>query len=307
MHMTRSIFAAAVLAAACVAFIPGESQAIGGRRHSCGEVAPTPCCGSPAPCAAAPCETVAPAPAPVQYVEQTVTKYKQEMITKDVTELVARTVTKEVPYKYTVSIPVVTPTKKMVTVMQAVNKEVAYSYTVMVPKTVQRKVMQTTYQCVPEVVTRQVPVCRTVQVPCVDACGNCTYVCQRVTEMQTVSCTVMRRVPVTQEVVVNQTICEPVVQQGKRTVCELVPVNQEVTVNVCSYRTEEREAKRTVCEVVTEKVTRKVQFCQLTPYTEVVRVPVSTACAPATSCCEPAASGHHARRGLFRRGSSGCN
>jgi hypothetical protein len=291
-----------IVALAGVALFAGESQANHRRRQSCCEIAPT--------CCAAPCAPVAaaPAPAPVQYVEQKVTRYKQEMVTKEITELVCKTITKEVPYKYTVQIPVVTPTKQVVTVCKTVQKEVPYTFTVLVPKTVQQKVMQTTYTCVTEVVQKQVPVCRTVRVPCVDACGNCTYVCQRVTEMQVVNCNVVKRVPTTQEVVVNRTICEPVQKQGTRIVCELVNVQQEVTVNVCTFKTEEREGKRLVCEVVTEKVNRKVQVCQLTPYTETIRVPVAAPCAT-TCCCEPAcSSGHgHARRGLFQRRSSCCN
>jgi hypothetical protein len=284
-----------IAALAGVALIASESQAHG-RRHSCCEIAPT-CCASP-------CAPVAVAPAPVKTVEQKVTRYKQEMVTKEITELVCKTITKEVPYKYTVCTPVVTPTKQVVTVCKTVQKEVPCTYTVMVPKTVQKKVMQTTYTCVTEVVQKQVPVCRTVRVPCVDACGNCTYVCQRVTEMQVVNCNVVKRVPVTKEVVVNCTICEPVQKEGKRIVCELVNVQQEVTVNVCSFKNEVKEGKRLVCEVVTEKVTRKVQVCQLTPYTETIQVPVAAPCAT-TSCCEPACG--HERRGLFHRRSSCCN
>jgi hypothetical protein len=232
------------------------------------------------------------------------------MVTKDVVELVCKTITKEVPYQYNVCVPVVTPTKQLVNVCKTVTKEVPYTYTVMVPRTVQEKVMCTTYKCVTEVVTKQVPVCRTVRVPCVDECGRCTYVCQRVTEMQTVCCNVVKRVPVQTEMVVNRTVCDAVQKPGTRTVCEVVMVQQEVTVNVCSYKTEVKTGTRTVCEVVTEKVARKVQVCQVTPYTETVRVPVAVPCA-STSCCEPAcgSSGHgHARRGLFRRAScSSCN
>jgi hypothetical protein len=123
--------------------------------------------------------------------------------------------------------------------------------------------------------------------------------------MQTVSCNVVRRVPVQTAQLVNRTICEPVVQKGTRMVCELVTVQQEVTVNVCSYKTEVKTGTRLVCEVVTEKVARKVQVCQVTPYTETVRVPVAVPCAT-TSCsegCGEAACGGHARRGLFHRGS----
>ncbi len=312
--MKRSVLTMAALALTSIALLPGAGDACGRRKASCCEVAPP--CGA-APCAAAPCAPVvaqapAPVPAPVQYRDVVVTKYKQEMIQKDVVELVCRTVTKEVPFQYTVSVPVITPTKQTVNVCKMVAKQVPYNYTVMVPKVVQEKVMCTTYQCVSEVVTRQVPVCKTVRVPSVDACGNCTYVCQRVTEMQTVCSTVVRRVPVTKEVVVNRTICEAVVQSGTRTVNEVVMVPQEVMVNVCTYKTEVKQGTRQVCEVVTEKVARKVQVCQMTPYTETVRVPVAVPVAApceTTSCCEPACGnsgrGHgHARRGLFRKG--GC-
>jgi hypothetical protein len=306
--MKHSVLTTAVIVAlAGSALLPGTSEAFGRRKASCGQIAP-PC--SAAPCGA-PCAPVVaaplPAPAPVQYQSVTVTKYKQVMVEKQITELVCRTVTKEVSFKYNVSVPVVTPTKQLVNVCKTVTREVPVTYTVMVPKVVQQTVLCTTYQCVPQVVTRQVPVCRTVRVPCVDACGNCTYTCQRVTEMQTVSCTVMRTVPVQKQVVVNRTICQPVTQTGTKLVCDVVNVQQEVMVNVCSYRTEVREGKRLVCELVTDKVIRKVQVCQVTPYTEVVQVPVAAPCA-SSSCYQPAASGGghgHGRRGMFRK--SCCN
>jgi hypothetical protein len=287
--MKRSVLTTAALTAlVCLALVAADSQACG-RRTSCCEI--KTCCATVA--------TTAPmAPARVETVEVKVTKYKQEMVTKEITEVVCRVVQKEVPYRYTVQVPVVTPTRQVVTVCKTVTREVPYKYTVLVPRTVQEKAMCVTYTCVTEAVTRTVPVCRTVRVPCVDACGNCTYVCQRVTEMQTVTCNVVKRVPVTKEVMVTRTICEPVVKDGKKLVCELVRENQEVTVNVCSYRAEVREGKRMVCEVVSEKVTRKVQVCQLTPYTETIRVPVAAPCS--TSCGEPACG--HARRSLFRRG-----
>jgi hypothetical protein len=294
--MKRSVLTMLAIAAlAGIALLPGTSEAFGRRKASCCEIAP-PCCA--APCA----PVVAAKPAPVEYRDVKVTKYKQEMVTKDVVELVCKTVMKEVPYKYTVCTPVITPTKKLVNVCKTVTKEVPGTYTIMVPRTVQEKVTCMTYQCTTEVVTKQMPVCRTVCVPCVDACGNCTYVRRSVTEMQTVTCNVVKRVPVTKEMIVNKTICEPVQKTGTRTVCEVVTVQQEVTVNVCTYKTEVKEAKRLVCEVVTEKVARKVQVCQMTPYTETVRVPVAAPCAT-TSCCEPACGGR-AHRSLFRRG--GC-
>jgi len=314
--MKRSVLTMVAIAAlAGVALLPATSEAFGRRKASCCEIAP-PCGGSPcgaSPCAAAPCAPVAaPAPAPVQYREVQVTKYRQEMVAKDVVELICKTITKQVPYTYNVCTPVVTPTKKLVNVCKTVTKEVPTTYTVMVPRTVQEKVMCTTYQCVTDVVTKQVPVCHTVRVPSVDACGNCTYVCQRVTEMQTVSCNVVRRVPVQTERLVNRTVCEAVQQKGTRLVCEVVTVQQEVTVNVCSYKTEVMTGKRLVCEVVTEKVLRKVQVCQVTPYTETVRVPVAVPCATTScnegcgqaACGETACGGGHARRGLFHRASS---
>lgn len=300
--MKRSVLTMVAIAAlAGVALLPATSEAFGRRKASCCEIAPP--CGA-APCAAPCAPVVAPAPAPVQYRDVTVTKYKQVMVEKQIVELVCKTITKEVPYTYNVCTPVVTPTKKLVNVCKIVTKEVPYTYTVMVPRTVQEKVLCTTYQCITEVVTKQVPVCKIVRVPCVDACGNCTYVCQRVTEMQTVSCNVVKRVPVQTERIVNKTICEPVLQKGTKMVCEYVTVQQEVTVNVCTYKTDVVTAKRLVCEVVTEKVARKVQVCQVTPYTETIRVPVEVPCAT-TSCSEGCAepAGHHVRRGLFHRGS----
>jgi hypothetical protein len=336
------------LAALAVAMLPGESQAFGRRKTCCNDIAP-PCC-APAPCGA----PAVVAPAPVKYVAQTVTKYKQEIIEKDVVSTVhklvqreekfkytvnvpvtvaekrlvtyCKIVQKEVPYTYNVCVPVVTPEKRLVTYCKIVEKQVPYTYTVMVPSTVQKTVKQTFYHCVPEVVTHTVPVCSIVRVPVVDACGCCTYVCQRVTEMKTVSCTVMKQVATVKDVVINEVICTPVkkdgvkivcepvtyqqevtvnvctykmeAKTGVRMVCEPVTYQQEVTVNVCSYKTEERVGTRIVCDTVAEKVTHKVKYCVSTPYTEVIQVPVHET---SVSCCAPSCEPYCGHHGLFRR------
>jgi hypothetical protein len=81
-----------------------------------------------------------------------------------------------------------------------------------------------------------VPCCRMVWTQSSDCCGCCRSFCQPVVEWQTVTRTVMRQVPQTQEVTVN--VCSYQQQQrtGMRVVQEMVPQTQEVTVNVCSYQ-----------------------------------------------------------------------
>jgi hypothetical protein len=283
--MKRLVLTAAVVSTLLVGMTPGRSDAHGRRRGSCCETVSS-CC-APAPCAA---------PAPVQYVTREVTCYKPQMVEKEITEVVCRVIRKEVPTVYTVQVPVITPTPRVVTVCKTVTEEVPCVYTVLVPRTVKRMVTLTTVQCIPEVLRENVPVCRTVRVPVTDECGRCTYVCQTVTEMRDVCRTVVKRVPVTREVEVCETVCDRVEKKGTRMVCRVVPVQQEVMVNVCTYRTEERKGVRIVCETVPERVTRKVMVCQMVPYTQTIQVPV---CAPA---CESGCGGH--RGGLFRRG--GC-
>jgi len=343
----KRLFVSAVLSVVAVLGLTLNSEAGHGKfRHQSG-------CDS-GYAYAAPCETVAYAPAPVQYVEQKVTRYKQVMVEKEIEEVVYRQVArqekftysvqvpvtkqevrkqtyytqvqKEVPYTYTVCVPVTVAEKRKETIYNRVEKQVPYTYTVAVPRTVQKKVTQTTYQCINENVTETVPVCRTVRVSCVDECGRCYTRCERVTEMVPVTRCIVKRVPITQEVVVNHVICEYENRQGSRTVCELVPVVRDVVVNVCrienqtrqatrtvcevvpqvrdvtiqvcSYATEQREGSRTVYNTVNEKVKRRVQYCQMQPYEEIVRVAVGNYCeAPSYNYCDYGNSGGHGRRG----------
>jgi hypothetical protein len=114
----------------------------------------------------------------------------------------------------------------------------------------QKVVQQTSYQCVTEQVTDMVNVCRSVAVSYIDECGCCRCRCERVMVQEPVTRCIVRRVPVTTDVVVNYTVCETQTQVGKRTVCELVPGTREVTVNVTRYETQNRVGKRTVTKCV---------------------------------------------------------
>jgi len=337
--MKRQFLTAAVAVVACMGLAVGTGSA--NHRHGggydCGGCAPVyQDCGP-------------------QYQQVQVTRYQQQWVEQEINEVVCRLVPKQENYSYTVQVPVMKAVKQMVTSYQTVQKEVAVPCTVMVPvtdnvkqvvttykhvpkeievpyttythNTVARKVLQTTFQCVPEQVTHQVPVCRTIQVPCCDPCTGCVrYTCQRVVELQPVTCTVVRRVPTTTEVTVNEVVCTPVTQMVKRTisecvpvqqeitvpvcrmvaqqqtykrlVCECVPVQQEVTVNVCHYETRQENATRTVYTQVQENVKRKVQVCQMVPYTTTETVAVGGSyCGYAQDCY----SGHgHGRRGCCR-------
>ena len=170
-------------------------------------------------------------------VKQTVTKcvpvLKQVPYTYDVCvpvytpqkQIVTRCVpvAKQVPYTYNVCVPVYTPQKQIVTKCVPVTRQVPYTYNVCVPVYTPQKRIVTTYQCVPEKVTKQVPVCRMVATQVFDPCTCCCRtVCCPVTEMQTVTCTVMKT----------------------------VAVPQEVTVTVCSYKMEQRQGVKMVCELV---------------------------------------------------------
>jgi len=295
---------------------------------------------------AAPC---APCAMPVTWTEQQVQGFRLEMRTREVPTKVTRMVPKvveevvkynvcevvstpekrqvttykqvmkEVPYVYTVSVPVVTPTKQQVTTYKQVMKEVPYVYTVNVPVITPTKQQVTTYQCVPETITTVVNVARRVPTCVIDPCTGCVRsICTTVCEAVPQTRTVMKPVPVTQEVVVNVCTYRAEERKGVRTVCEVVPVTQEVVVNVCTYRAEERKAVRSVCEVVpvmqevvvnvcrtvmTER-SAKVQrticvpvvetvnvrecYYERVPYTYTIRVPVP--CAPTQPIAQPCAS-----------------
>jgi hypothetical protein len=271
----KRLLVSAVLSVAALLGLTLQSQAHGGgglfrgHRGGCDSG-----CGVSVSCA-----PVAPvAPAPVQYVEQKVTRYKQVFTEKLVDVVVCKPVTrqenfvyevrvpvmtpqkrqvtvytsvqKQVPYTYSVCVPVTVAEKRMQTFFTSVQKEVAYNYTAMVPKTVQKTIKVTSYQCVTENVTEMRQVCRLVRVQCVDACGNCVTSCQRVTETVPVTRCVVKRIPTVQDVVVNQTICEAVPMTGKKIVCELVPNTREVVVNVCRIEMKQMTGTRTVCEMV---------------------------------------------------------
>jgi hypothetical protein len=203
-------------------------------------------------------------------------------------------------------VPVWNDVKRMVTVATPTYKQVDYTYTIMVPKTLQKTVPYTTYTCQTEMIREQVPVCRTVCVPYVDECGRCCNRIERVTEMQERTRCVVKRIPVTTERVVNYTVCEPVQQQGKRTVCEIVHTQSERIDKVCSFNQEKREGVRNVCNTVTEKVKRMVKVCEQVVTEEVVRVAINVPCeAPCAPVCDDGGNGHGRRGGLFRRGGRG--
>lgn len=234
------------------------------------------------------------APAPVTYVEQKVTRYKSVMVEKDIEVVVCKQVAREEKFTYNVQVPVTKQEVRKYTVSVPKPREEEFTYNVMVPKTVSRKVNVTTYNCVTETVVDTVPVCRIVRVPYTDECGHCCFRCERVTENVQVNRYVVKHVPVTREVVVNEVVCETQTRVGKRVVCDWVQEAREATVNVCNWVTETREGTRTVCDLVTEKVTRKVQVCQLQPYEETIRVPVQSC---VSDCVGYGHRGHHGHRG----------
>lgn len=262
-----------------------------------------------APCAEPCATTTAVAPAPIQYEDRKVKVYKNVWKEKEVEVLEHRRVTNEEKYTYTVSVPVWTDAKRMVTVSTPVSKVVDYTYTVLVPKTMQKTVQCTTYQSVTDVVKEMVPVCRVVCVNVVDECGRCHTRRETVTEMREVSRCVVRRVPVVTDRVVNYTVCEPVQHKGQKTVCEIVRTQREETYKVCSFNQEQRQGTRMVCSTVAEKVKRKVSYCERVESEEIVRVAINVPCA--SDChddCDQGGRRHggRARGGLFRRGSGGC-
>lgn len=286
----KQLLATAFLATVALVGLTQISEANGGKFRRCRG-------GCDSGCDAAPCAT-APAPAPVQYQDRQVTVYKQVMREKEIDVLECRRVTREEKYNYTVCVPVTRQENRKVIVCTPTTREVDYTYTVMVPRTVDKKITCVRYECVREMVTEQVPVCRTVCVTCVDECGRCHTRRDRVTVMETRTRCVVKRIPITEERTVQVTVCDAVQKQGKRTVCEIVRSEKDVTVNVCSYEHQPRQGTRTVCSTVTEKVKRKVQYCETVATVQTVRVPVcSTSCS--SDCNNDCGSG---RGGFFRRG-----
>src|SRR5262249_50225953 len=134
--------------------------------------------------------------------------------------------------------------------------------------------------------------------PAAASCGTVSYV----TEMQTVTRTVMERVCVTEEITCPVTICKPVVTKQKRTINQCIPVTKEVevTVNkcvtkqmqgtrnvqeckpttkeimvdVCTYKEEKKTGERTiqVCQPTVEKVNTTTYEC--VPVKKVVKIAV---------------------------------
>jgi hypothetical protein len=226
---------------------------------------------------------------------------------------------REVEYKYTVLVPHTVKETRRVAYFVPVSKEVEYTYAVLVPHVHKKIVKQTFTECRTRLVEDTVPVCRLVRRQHVDECGRCYTTCERVTEMHKVTRRVVDHVPVTRDVEVcevtckreerrgTRTVCEMVRREkdvevcrvecrpeqrvGKRTICEAVPQKREVVVNVCDYQRQERTGVRTVHVCVPEKVTRKVQYCEMVPYQETVRVMI---CDTVSDHCD-----HGGRRGLF--------
>lgn len=260
------------LAVASLFLVGARAEARGGKGSSCG--------GGVYSCASA-CDAsawCAPA-APVSY--QTVTAYRCEVRTRVVPRQVTRyeynTVNDTV--KYTVMEQVVTPTKQTQTYYETVSEQQPYSYQVMKPVMRQRVVQQASWSCVPETVAQQVPVCRMVSSCVVDPCTGCVRnVCQPVTEMQTVTRTVMKPVMTTQNVTVNY--CEYVAEtvNSTRTVYRQVPRSQEVTVNVVSCQPVEKTGtvQRVVATPKTETVNVTEYYTEQVPYTYQVPVYGST-------------------------------
>jgi len=295
--MLKRLSVHGLLALVALLGIVVESQAKGGLfRRSSG------CGGCEAPCAAAPVMPVAQV-AP-QFEDRKVTAYKYVTVEKEIDVVVCRTVMKDVPYTFTVCVPVTKQETRKQTYYQTVQKEVEYKYTVLVPRTVQRTVKQTTYRCETEQIVEKVPVCRTIRVSCVDECGRCYTRCERVTVMEDRTRCVVKRIPVVQDVVINEVVCDRVEKVGKRIVCDVVPQVRDVVVNVCTMTYEKREGVRKVCEVVRENAKQKVQVCQQVAYETTVRVQIGGGeCAP--TCDVGYGGGHGGRRGgLSRRG--GC-
>ena len=252
--------------------------------------------------------------------------HSQEKRTVTCYEMVRR----EVDQKITVMVPTTVKEKRKVIECDRITKQVEYKYYEMVPRQVKEKVKQTVYDRRVKEVEETVPVCRVVRHQHVDECGRCYTTCERVTEMQKVKHCVVECVPTVREVEVCRTVCDRVERVGKRTVCEYiprereievcairceaqerivkrciveaVPQKREVLVNVCHYKAEKRDGVRRVYDCVRENVKRKVQYCEMVPYQEEIRVPVCP-----TSACNDSCGDHGRRRlfaGLFNRG--GC-
>lgn len=273
----RSLVGIAVLAAISLASVPVEAHGLFGR------------------CGGGGCETGC-APATVTYEERQVTCYRCEVKSKTVPTVINKVVTRcvEEPCKYTIYKPVYTEEKRTVTCYRCVAKEIPYTWNECVPVPAQEKRTVTCYRqqfkevpCTvfvpvqvvvpqkqtvvvcryePQEVVRQVPVCQTVRKDCIDPCTGCVRtVCQPVTVMQDVKCTVMKAIPEQKEVIVNVIRCEMQERQGTRTVCELIPETKEVMVNVCRFEVVQRKGTKIMYENIPETKEVTVQVCRYEP------------------------------------------
>jgi hypothetical protein len=288
----KQLMVTAFLAMVALVGLTADSQANGLFRRARGG-----CGGCEAPCAA-PC-----APAPVQYEERKVKVAKHVWKEKEVEVMVCTPFTREEKYTYIVCCPVTKEEKRKQVICTPTYKEVDCEYTVMVPKQVEKKVKCVTYKCDREMIVEKVPVCRTVCVQYVDECGRCCTRREHVTVMEERTRCVVKRTPIETEQTVCVTVCEPVVQKGKKRVCEIVRTEQDVMVKVCSIERKEMQGTRTVCEYKNVPTKRMVKYCETTWEDAVVRVPVCS-----TSCCSPCDDcGHHRRGGFFGRSRGCCN
>src|SRR5262245_42054667 len=298
-----------------------------------------------------------------EYIERTPVMSKEK---RTVTEYVM--VTTPQPYTYYVQEVVPTKEKKAVTEYVMQPKEIEIDVTTYQAETTMVKRQVQKWVCQPKQVTVQVPVCRAVVTPaapvtpavatadcggcgattggghvhhaggrglfgrhandcCAPAAASCGTV-SYVTEMQTVTRTVMERVCVTEEISCPVTTCKPVVTKQKRVINQCIPVTKEVevTVNkcvtkqmtgtrnvneckpvtkeimvdVCTYKEEKKTGERTiqVCQPTVEKVNtttyecvpvkKMVKVAVYTPAPQPAPQPAPAPIAAAAPCCAPA-------------------
>src|SRR5262249_42721692 len=126
--MTKRLLVLGLTLVALTAFA-SQSQAFGCRQRTSGCGGGCGGCGT----TVSGCGPVAVAPAPVQYVDRTVTTYKTEWVEKTVQVPVRKMVTKTVnePCTYDVQIPVVTQRTIQQTYCEQVMVDVPYTYTEM--------------------------------------------------------------------------------------------------------------------------------------------------------------------------------
>jgi hypothetical protein len=97
-----------------------------------------------------------------------------------------------------------------------------------------------------------------------------------VTENVKVKRCVVECVPVVREVEVCRTVYDRVERTGKRRVCEMVKQERVVEVSVVRCEPEERKFKAYECVPAKEK--RRVQYCEMVAYEDVIRVRVDQPC-----------------------------